>query len=170
MERKRFFRKYWQFYLLLLPAFLYVFIFNYIPMYGIQIAFKDFRAGLGIWGSPWAGLSHFKRFVTYPNFRLLLWNTISINLYSLAVGFPMPIILALLINEIRAMAFKKTVQMVTYAPHFISTVVICGMILLFTDKNTGMINHITDLFGLDRISFMTEPRWFKTIYVLSGVW
>jgi putative aldouronate transport system permease protein len=163
-------RKYGQLYLLLLPAMIYVFIFNYLPMYGIQIAFKDFRPSLGILGSPWTGLKHFIRFANYPYFRLLIWNTLSINLYSLAVGFPVPIILALLINEIRIKKFKKAVQMVTYAPHFISTVVICGMILLFTNKNTGMINHITAALGLGRTEFLSDPRWFKTVYVLSGVW
>jgi putative aldouronate transport system permease protein len=164
------FAKYWQLYLLLLPAMVYVFIFEYLPMYGVQIAFKDFRSSLGIWGSPWAGFKHFTRFVKYPQFMLLVWNTLSINLYSLAVGFPVPIILALLINEIHAGRFKKIVQMVTYAPHFISTVVICGMIMLFTNKNTGILNHIMSALGLGRTEFLTEPRWFKTVYVLSGVW
>jgi putative aldouronate transport system permease protein len=170
MSIGKFTAKYWQYYLLLLPALVYIFIFNYIPMYGIQIAFKDYRAGLGIWGSPLAGLTHFKRFVTYPKFALLLWNTISINLYSLAVGFPVPIILALLINEIRHRFFKKFVQMVTYAPHFISTVVICGMIILFTNKNVGMINNLLEMIGCNRVSFMTESGLFKSVYVLSGVW
>lgn len=166
----KFLGKYWQYYLLLLPAIAYLFIFNYLPMYGIQIAFKDYRGGLGIWGSPWAGFAHFKRFVTYPKFLTIVWNTVSINLYSLAVGFPIPIILALLINEVHNRFFKKFVQMITYAPHFISTVVICGMLLLFTNKNVGMINNLLEFFGRNRISFMTEPGWFKTVYVFSGIW
>jgi putative aldouronate transport system permease protein len=170
MSIGKFLAKYWQYYLLLLPALIYIFIFNYMPMYGIQIAFKDYRAGLGIWGSPLSGLTHFKRFIMYPKFSMLLWNTISINLYSLAVGFPVPIILALFINEIHHRFFKKFVQIVTYAPHFISTVVICGMIILFTNKNVGMINNLLNIFGIERIGFMTEPGWFKTVYVLSGVW
>jgi putative aldouronate transport system permease protein len=163
-------KKHLQLYFLLIPALVYVFVFNYLPMYGIQIAFKDFRSSLGIWGSPWAGLKHFVRFVNYPSFGVLIWNTLSINLYSLAVGFPVPIILAILINEIRGKGFKKTIQMVTYAPHFISTVVICGMILLFTNKSTGMINHISDALGLGRKEFLSDPRWFKSVYVLSSVW
>jgi putative aldouronate transport system permease protein len=167
---RRFLAKYWQYYILLIPALAYIIIFNYLPMYGIQIAFKDYRGGLGIWGSPWTGLTHFKRFVSYPKFSLILWNTISINLYSLLVGFPVPIILALLINEVRHRFFKKFVQMATYAPHFISTVVICGMILLFTNKSVGMINNCLEIFGFNRVSFMTEPGWFKSVYVLSGVW
>jgi putative aldouronate transport system permease protein len=139
-------------------------------MFGIQIAFKDFRPSLGIWGGPFAGFKHFIRFLRYPYFKLLVWNTISINLYSLALGFPLPILLALLINEIQGKGFKKTVQMVTYAPHFISTVVICGMILLFTNKSTGMINHLVAVFGFSRKEFLSDPRWFKSVYVISGIW
>jgi putative aldouronate transport system permease protein len=100
----------------------------------------------------------------------MVWNTFSISLYSLVAGFPAPILMALLINEIKWVRFKKTVQMVSYAPHFISTVVICGMIILFTSKNNGMINHLLAAIGLERIDFMTEPGWFKSVYVLSGIW
>lgn len=160
----------WQLYLLLAPAAVYLFIFNYLPMYGVQIAFKNFRSSMGIWGSPWIGLSHFQRFVSYPYFLRIVWNTLSINLYSLAVGFPAPVILALLINEVRNNSFKKTVQMVTYAPHFISTVVICGMLLLFLNKDAGIINKILQVVGLAPVSFMTEAAWFKTVYVFSGIW
>jgi putative aldouronate transport system permease protein len=163
-------RKYWQLYLLILPSVVYVLVFNYIPMYGVQLAFKDFRSSLGIWGSQWVGLKHFTRFITYPYFRQMVWNTFSISLYSLVAGFPAPILMALLINEIKWVRFKKTVQMVSYAPHFISTVVICGMIILFTSKNNGMINHLLAAIGLERIDFMTEPGWFKSVYVLSGIW
>ena len=139
-------------------------------MYGVQLAFKDFRSSLGIWGSQWVGLKHFTRFITYPYFRQMVWNTFSISLYSLVAGFPAPILMALLINEIKWVRFKKTVQMVSYAPHFISTVVISGMIILFTSKNNGMINHLLAAIGMDRIDFMTEPGWFKSVYVLSGIW
>lgn len=164
------FRNYWQLYVLILPAVVYVLIFSYVPMYGVQLAFKDYRSNLGIWGSPWVGLSHFKRFIEYPYFGQIVWNTFSINLYSLVAGFPLPILLALLINEIRSTRFKKTVQMITYAPHFISTVVVCGMIILFTAKESGVINHILSFLGAERIDFMTQPQWFKTVYVLSGIW
>lgn len=163
-------KKYWQLYLLILPSVVYVFVFNYMPMYGVQLAFKDFRSSLGIWGSQWVGLKHFTRFITYPYFRQMVWNTFSISLYSLVAGFPAPILMALLINEIKWVRFKKTVQMVSYAPHFISTVVISGMIILFTSKNNGMINHLLAAIGMDRIDFMTEPGWFKSVYVLSGIW
>jgi len=111
----------WQLYVLLLPALIYVFIFCYIPMYGVQIAFKDFRTNLGIWGSEWVGLAHFRRFLTFPNFRLIFWNTASLGLYSLAT-FPCSIIFALGLNEINNLKFKKAVQMISYAPHFLSTV------------------------------------------------
>ena len=163
-------KKYWQLYLLILPSVVYVFVFNYMPMYGVQLAFKDFRSSLGIWGSQWVGLKHFTRFITYPYFRQMVWNTFSISLYSLVAGFPAPILMALLINEIKWVRFKKTVQMVSYAPHFISTVVISGMIILFTSKNNGMINHLLAAIGMDRIDFMTEPGWFKSVYVLSAIW
>jgi putative aldouronate transport system permease protein len=163
-------KKYWQYYLLLLPALVYIFIFNYMPIYGVQIAFKDFRGNLGIWGSPWVGLAHFRRFLDFPLFFQIVWNTISINLYDLIVGFPMPIILALLLNEVRRPFFKKFVQMVTYAPYFISTVVICGMIILFLNKDMGVLNNIRAILGLERVGFMTEPGLFRSIFVLSGVW
>jgi putative aldouronate transport system permease protein len=159
-----------QFLLLLLPAVVYVFIFNYIPMYGVQIAFKDFSSSAGIWGSTWVGLRHFIRFVNYPYFARIVWNTVSINLYSLAAGFPIPVILALLINEVNNRAFKRTVQMVTYAPHFISTVVICGMIVLFLDDQTGFVNKFISMLGLKPVKFVSEPVWFSTIYVWSGIW
>jgi putative aldouronate transport system permease protein len=162
--------KYMQLYILLIPAVVYVFIFSYVPLYGLQIAFKEFRPSLGIWGSPWSGLNHFSRFVQYPFFKTIIWNTLSINLYSLAVEFPAPILLALLINEVKNRNFKKLVQMITYAPHFVSTVVVCGMILLFTNSDTGMINHIIASIGFERVEFLSEARWFKSVYVLSGLW
>lgn len=162
-------RRSWQLYLLILPAVTAVFIFNYIPMYGVQIAFKNFRSSLGIWGSEWVGLQHFIKFLTFPDFWNILKNTISISLYSLAT-FPCAVILALLINEIDNLAFKKAVQMITYAPHFISTVVVCSMIILFTNRNNGLFNSILAALGMERIDFMTIPALFSTIYVWSGVW
>lgn len=160
----------WQLLLLLLPAFVYVLIFNYIPMYGVQIAFKDYSTSAGIWGSKWVGLEYIIRFISYPYFWRNIWNTLSINLYSLIAGFPMPIILALLINEMNNQAFKRTVQMVTYAPYFISTVVICGMIVLFLNRDMGFISRFISLLGFKSVDYMTKPEWFSTIYVLSGIW
>ena len=166
---KYFIRDY-QIFILLIPSVIVVFIFNYIPMYGIQIAFKDFRFKEGIIGSQWVGLKHFVHFLTMQQFWLALKNTVLIQLYSLIIGFPAPILLAVMLNECVYPRFKKVVQMISYAPYFISTVVICGMILLFTNNNTGVINNILAALGLERINFMIEPKWFKTVYVFSGVW
>ena len=159
----------WQHYLLLLPAVVYLVIFHYIPMYGVQIAFRDFRASKGILGSEWVGMKHFIRFLNYPDFWKILWNTLSITLYNLAT-FPLGVILALMINEVRNQGFKKTVQMVTYAPHFISTVVVCSMITLFLSKNNGIVNHAIAALGGERIDFMTQSHMFPSIVVWSGVW
>ncbi len=159
----------WDVYILLLPAIIVTFIFAYIPMYGVQIAFKDFSAKAGIWGSQWIGLKHFQRFLTYPMFWRIVRNTLLISLYSLAT-FPLPVIFALLLNEIRYTKFKKTVQMISYAPHFISEVVLCGMIILFLNRNYGVINHFLELIGITRIDFLSNPNYFRSIYVWSGVW
>ncbi|MGM1050506.1 MAG: ABC transporter permease [Bacillota bacterium] len=163
-------RKNWDLYLLIVPVIVYYIIFHYIPMYGVQIAFKDFIASKGITDSPWAGLKHFERFFNSYYFERLIINTLEIGLYELLVGFPVPIILALLINEVRSKLFRKTVQTITYAPHFLSTVVLVGMLFIFLDPNSGFINMLIRLFGGDPVSFLTEPGWFKTIYVFSGVW
>ena len=157
-------------YLLILPVVAYYVIFAYIPMYGIQLAFKDFFANLGIWGSPFVGLQHFKRFFNMYNFSAIMSNTLGISLYSLAVGFPCNVILALMINEIGNKYFKKTVQLVTYAPHFISTVVMVGMLMIFVNPRYGPINQMIGLFGVKPIAFMNEPSMFKSLYVFSGVW
>lgn len=162
--------KNWELYLFIAPAFLYFLIFHYGPMYGIQIAFKNFIPAKGITGSAWVGFDHFERFFNSYYFWDLLWNTLSISLYELAIGFPLPIILALAFNEIRNGFFKRTVQTVTYAPHFISVVVMAGMIITFLSPTSGIIVHIIEFFGIDAPSFLTDPKWFKTIYVLSGVW
>ncbi|MEK4297801.1 ABC transporter permease subunit [Oceanobacillus sp. FSL W8-0428] len=160
----------WQLYIFILPAFLYFFIFHYIPMYGIQIAFKDFIPSSGIWGSEWVGLEHFKRFFDSYYFWDLIKNTLGLSVYELIIGFPLPIILALALNEAKDGLYKRTVQTVTYAPHFISVVVMAGMIIAFLSPATGIINHGLTLLGLDPIPFMSDPKWFKTVYVFSGVW
>ncbi len=163
-------REYWQLYTLILPAIIAVFIFSYIPMYGAQIAFRDYKFNLGYWGSEWVGLKHFIRFFTGDNFMVLLKNTLGISFYQLIAGFPVPIILALMLNEVRSSKFKKTVQMLTYAPHFISTVAICGLIVMFLQRDTGLINLIIKFFGGEGKDFLTDPKSFKTIFVLSGIW
>ena len=159
----------WQLYVLILPAVVYIFLFNYQPMYGVMIAFKDFRPSLGILGSPWVGLKHFQAFIDYPNFSKIMFNTMRISLYSMAM-FPLSIILALMINEVSNQKFKKTVQMITYAPYFISTVVVCGMLTLFLNRSNGVINSIVELFGGQRTAFLEVPQYFASIYVWSDVW
>lgn len=164
------YRRNWELYVLIAPAIAYFIIFEYIPMYGLQIAFKNFIATQGIWGSPWIGFDHFERFFNSYFFWRLIKNTIGISLYQLAIGFPAPIILALMINEVRQKYFRKFVQTVTYAPHFLSTVVMVGMLLIFLSPSTGLVNQVIRFFGGDAVFFMTEPGWFKSIYVWSGVW
>lgn len=159
----------WQWYVLLLPALAWIIIFCYIPMYGVLISFKDFRASLGIWGSEWVGLKHFIRFLEYPKFWQLIKNTLSITLLSLAT-FPCSIIFALFLNEIKNLKFKKTVQMITYMPHFLSEVVLCGLVILFLDRTSGPINNLIEFVGGTRTNFMAIPSAFAPIYVLSGLW
>ena len=159
----------WQLFVLLLPGLAYLIIFHYLPMYGVQIAFKDYRANLGIWGSPWVGLKHFTRFLNYPEFWKILGNTVFLSVYSIAT-FPLAIVLALMLNEVKKPGIKKTVQMVTYAPHFISTVVVCSMLTLFLRKDSGLINNVLNAFGVARTDFLIRPQAFPHIYVWSGVW
>ena len=178
MEKKKSFRarlaknirKNWILYVMMLPVVLYYIIFAYAPMYGVQLAFKNYKIKLGIMGSPWVGLDHFKRFFNSYNFSLLLKNTLGISIYSLLAGFPIPIIFALLLNYIKNRYLKKTVQMVSYAPYFISTVVICGMLTIFMNPDTGVFNTILKALGMESVDFLSKPKWFKSIYVWSGVW
>jgi putative aldouronate transport system permease protein len=158
------------FYVLLLPAFAYIFIFNYMPMYGVQIAFKNFMANRGIWKSPWVGFMHFKRFFMSPDFLSLVWNTIILSIYQLVVGFPIPIIIALLINQCGSLGFKKFVQNVMYAPHFISIVVMVGMMQVMMSPRSGVINTIITLLGNDPVFFFGQERYFRHLYVWSGIW
>lgn len=162
-------RESWQWYVLLLPGLIYLIIFCYGPMYGVLIAFQDYRPTKGVLGSEWVGLKHFIRFINYPNFWRLIRNTLSITLYSLAT-FPFPIIFALFLNEIHHLRFKKTVQMLTYMPHFLSEVVVCSLIILFLDRTSGPINNLIEFFDGTRLAFMGIPEAFSSIYVLSGLW
>jgi putative aldouronate transport system permease protein len=139
-------------------------------MYGLQIAFKDFNAALGITGSPWVGFKHFIRFVNGTSFWTLIWNTLGINLYTLLVAFPAPIMLAIILNEIRSRSFKKWLQTITYVPHFISTVVMVSMIMILLNPSYGIVNQLLILLGNEPLDFMTKKEWFKTIYVLSDIW
>lgn len=163
-------RKNWILYVMILPVVIYFAVFAYAPMYGVLLAFKNYRVKLGIMGSPWVGLDHFKRFFSSYNFGNLLKNTLGISVYSLLVGFPIPILFALLLNYIKNKYLKKTVQMVSYAPYFISTVVICGMITIFMNPDTGIFNTILNFLGFESVDFLSKPEWFKSIYVWTGVW
>lgn len=157
-------------YLMILPVVAYYIIFSYVPMYGVQLAFKNFIPKLGITGSPWVGLENFIRFFSSYNFKYLLLNTIEISVYGLLAGFPIPILFAVMLNYLRGKGFRKIIQMVSYAPNFISTVVMCGMITIFLTPDTGIINQIITYFGGKSIAFLSEPSMFKSIYVWTGVW
>ena len=162
-------RKNWSLYILLLIPMTYIIVFKYIPMYGTQIAFRNYQPVQGILGSPWVGLKHVRTFFNSYLFWRIFRNTIAISLYEM-LTFPLPIILALLLNYIPSYWFKKTVQMVSYAPYYISTVVMVGMILQFLDMRNGLLNNILGLIGIDSINFMGNPQYFWHIYVWSGVW
>lgn len=164
----RMLKKSWVCYLFILPMLIYVILFSYVPMYGIQIAFKDYRPTLGIWGSQWVGFKHFLTFFDSYQFKDLVWNTVSLSLYALIAGFPLPILFALFLNYVTHDKFKKVSQMITYAPHFISTVVYCGMILIFL-ANDGIINQFLNILGIDSVAFLSNPKNFRHIYVWSGV-
>lgn len=156
-------------YIMLTPVLLYFTIFHYYPMYGALIAFKDFSPRLGIMGSPWVGWEHFESFFEGIYFWRIIKNTLLISFYELVFGFPAPLILALLLNEVRKTAFKRTVQTFTYMPHFISLVVVCGMIKEFT-MSDGIINDLLALLGWERVSLLLESQYFRTIFVSSGIW
>lgn len=156
-------------YLMLLPVLLFYFVFHYVPMYGALIAFKDYSPRLGILGSPWAGWEHFQSFFSGPYFIRTVRNTLFISIYELVFGFPAPIILALLLNEIRVSWFKKMVQTVTYMPHFISLVVICGMIKEFSTSG-GLLSSLVVSLGGPKESILLLPEWFRTLFVASGIW
>ena len=160
----------WQIYLMMLPAVVYLILFAYKPIYGVLIAFKNYRMKLGVWGSPWVGLENFRRLFSSYWFPIILRNTLTISLLSLLIGFPVPIILALMVNEIGSEHAKKLFQTVSYAPHFISTVVVCGMITLFVSPTSGIINKLIVALGGERVAFMQQPDLFKWIYVISGLW
>lgn len=158
-------------YLMILPAIVSVFIFHYVPIYGIQIAFKNYRTKLGIWGSEWAGFKWFLKFFDYPYFWKILWNTISLNLLSF-LFFPIPIIFSLMLNEMRDGKLKKVCQTITYAPHFISTVLVCSMTILFLNRQ-GLFNIIAAAIfgdGYEATDFMSIPSVFPWAYQLSGLW
>ena len=169
---KSIFRK-WQLYLLTLPAVIYTILFNYKPMYGILVAFKKYKIKLGVWDSPWAGefgLYNFKRLFDSYWFPVILENTFVINGLNILLTFPLPIILALMVNEVRNSRIRKGFQIISYAPHFISTVIVCSMVVMFTAPETGILNLITIALGGTPTNVMYDPGAFKWVYIISGIW
>ena len=164
------FKRNWSLYLLITPALIYFIIFIFWPMYGVVIAFKDFRPNLGIMGSEWVGFKHFEKFFSSLHFGRTLRNTLTLSISSLAVNFPLPIALAIMMNDLRSAKFRRAVQTITYLPHFISMVVLCGMVTLFFRTDTGLINILIQHLGGESVSFLTTPRYFKHVYVWTGVW
>lgn len=154
--------------MMLLPIIYYI-LFHYLPLYGVLIAFKDYKIAKGVWGSPWVGFKWFEKFLADPYFWKLVKNTLLLNIYGLLWGFPVPILLALMLNEVTNAKFKRAIQTVSYLPHFISTVVVCGMVMNFLSLD-GIINQIIAAFGFDKIQFMVLPEWFRTIFTASGIW
>lgn len=163
-------KRHWQFYLLILVPLVVILLFNYYPIYGLVLAFKDFSFRKGILGSPWAGLKYFEQIVTTPNILRYLTNTILISVYGLLWGFPFPIILAIALNNVRSTVLKKSVQLISYAPYFISTVVIVGILKQVLSPRGGLVNTVLSVFGVAAIDFMAEASMFRTIYIASGIW
>lgn len=157
-------------YLLLLPTLIWYIAFMYAPLYGAQIAFRDFMPALGITGGKWVGFKYFNQFFHSEYFGRLIKNTLGISVYSIVVGFPIPVILALLMNEVRNKYFQKSVQTIVYMPHFISAVVVVSLLNAMLSPSNGLFNQIIQMFGGEAIHFMAEPKYFKTVYVLSDIW
>ncbi len=157
-------------YLLLLPAVLYALIFLYAPMGGVLIAFKDYSPVKGILGSPWVGLKYFEKFFNAYNFKQIFFNTLSLSVYNLVAQFPIPIFFALLLNQMRQRRFRKVVQTVSYAPHFISMVVLVGMLNVFLSPSTGIVNILIKSLGGEAVYFLGKADLFRPVYVWSGVW
>lgn len=160
----------WQLYLLVLLPVAHIILFSYVPMYGLQIAFKEYRADLGIVGSEWVGLQHFIKFFKSYQFERILINTLRLGLGGLIFGFPMPILFAIMLNELHNQRIKKLIQTISYAPYFISITVLAGMIIMFLDTRIGPVNKFLDMICGNRITFMAEPDLFAPIYILSGIW
>jgi putative aldouronate transport system permease protein len=160
----------WQLWVLLLPALLFFIIFHYLPIYGIQIAFRDYKAVFGITGSKWVGFKNFTDFFKAYYFGRLVLNTFLLNIFGLLWSFPIPIIMAILINQLGQRLFKRFVQTTIYIPHFISTVVMVGMLHLFLSPTSGIVNKLIETIGFQPLYFMAEPSWFRTLFIGSDIW
>ncbi len=164
------FKREWQLYVMLAPTIIWFLVFLYKPMYGLQIAFKDYSIFRGVAGSPWVGWEHFETLFSNDQFLRAIGNTIKISALNLIFGFPAPIILALMFNEILNARFKKTAQTIVYLPHFISSVIIAGIVITAFAPTGGIVNVILGWFGIDSIYFLTRPEWFRPIFVGTGIW
>lgn len=162
--------RHWQLYVLLIPALIYLIVFKYWPMYGVQIAFRNYNPIDGFMGSEWVGLEHITRFLQSFQFGRVFFNTIAINVLGLMFGFPVPIILALLINQLGSRRLKSFIQTVLFSPAFISTVVVVGMLFVLLSPRSGLVNNAITLVGGEPINFMNEEGWFRPIYVMSDIW
>lgn len=162
--------KHWEFYVLLLPGIILTIIFKYVPMYGVQIAFRDYNPVGGFFGSPWVGLKWFERFFNNYNSIRMIKNTVLLSLYSILWTFPIPIILALLINQVKWKKFQRVSQTILYAPHFISTMILCGMLRIFLSPSGGLISTIIQAFGGKATNLIDSATAFRTIYISSSVW
>ncbi len=163
--------KHWEFYLLLLPGIILTIIFKYVPIYGVQIAFRDYNAVEGFFGSPWVGLKWFERFFNSYNSVRMIRNTVLLSLYSILWTFPIPIILSLLINQVKSKKFQRVTQTIIYAPHFISIMILCGMLRIFLSPYGGLINVIAQAFGAkEAVNFIDSASAFRTIYIASSIW
>lgn len=162
-------KKYWELYLMVIPGILFFILFKYVPMLGITIAFKDYGIFTGIKDSPWVGLKHFKAFFEYPDFWRVFNNTMIIGFLKIVLSFPVPIVLSLLLNEVRNLKFKKTVQTVFYIPHFFSWVIIAGLTFDLLSAN-GVVNSLLGMLGHEPILFMQRTEYFRLIVVLTGIW
>lgn len=160
----------WQLYLFVLPAVIYFFVFNYLPLYGIQIAFKDYKAVFGIAGSEWVGLKHFQKFFEAYYFKRLLWNTFALNVLNLLFNFPVPILLAILLNRIRRHKVQRAIQTTIYVPYFVSTIVLAGMMYIFLSPTSGIFNFARGAMGMSPIDFMSDASAFRPIYIISTIW
>ncbi|MCL2420387.1 MAG: ABC transporter permease subunit [Defluviitaleaceae bacterium] len=168
--RNRCIKRHWQLYIIFFFPLLSVIIFSYLPLYGVQIAFKNYVVTDGIWGSAWVGFDHFINFFTSHHFGRVMRNTVGISVYSLIAGFPIPILFAILINECRSIRFKKTVQMVSYAPHFISTVVMVSMIIMFLNPRSGIVGRGLAMITGQMVDYMASAQHFWHIFVWTGIW
>lgn len=160
----------WELYLFLVPAIVLIFVFSYMPMYGILIAFKDYSPTLGTMGSPWTGLAHFARLITLPKMKDVIINTFYISAMSIILGFPFPVFLALVLNQLRSNGYKRVIQTVTYMPHFISTVVIVGMLTVFLSTKNGIYKYFCDVLEVEPVNLMGSKTVFRWLYVFSGIW